>query len=325
MIGAYLTGIHPRSEKLIEATRAYERRRIDKEDLIRCFIEDTKRVVNQQRRANLDYVTDGMLFWQDLLRPFTKNLRGVRVGALSRWFNNNTFYWAPKVEGKLDGDGKILVEFIRFDCLPKDKPWKVVVPGPYTFSCLSENVHYDNQYELMFDIAVVLRKEIRNIVGEGFSYVQLSEPSLVFENRAQKFERDVLEQVKEAVRMVVEGVNVKISVQTFFGDITPIFPAILDFPVDCVGVDFFETNLESLKDYKITKDLSCGCVNSRSSIIETPETISNFVEEVIDLLNPNDVFICPNTDLEFRPRYVAEKKVLNIGKAVKLLKERGYA
>jgi methionine synthase II (cobalamin-independent) len=325
MIGAYLTGIFPRSEKLIEVTRGYERKRIDKGNLVRSLIEDTKQVVNQQRRADFDYVMDGMLGWQDLLRPFTNNLRGTSVGALSRWFNNNTFYWAPKIEDKLEGDGKILVKFIRFDCLPKDKAWKVTVPGPYTFSCLSENMHYSDHYTLMFDMAMNLRKEIRSLASEGVSYVQMSEPSLVFENSAQKLEQDTFERVKEAMRMVVEGLNVKTSVQTFFGDITPIFPAVLDLPVDCIGIDFFETNLESLKDYEFTKDLSCGCVNSRSSLIESQKKISNFVERVVNLLDPNDVFICPNTDLEFRPRDIAEKKVLSIGKAVKSLEERGYA
>lgn len=324
MIGAHLTGIHSRSEKLIEATRAYEKKRIDKEELIRFFVEDTKEVVNLQRRANFDYMMDGMLFWQDLLRPFTENLNGISVGALSRWFNNNTFYWTPKIERKLEGNGKILLEFIRFDCLPKDKPWKAIVPGPYTFSCLSENKYYPDKYELMFDVALILKKEIRNIVSEHYSYVQLSEPSLVFENRAQKFEPDALGQVEEAIRMIVEGVNVKTGVHTFFGDISPIFPAILDFPVDCIGVDFFETDLESLRGYEFTKDLCCGCVNSRSSIVEKPEKISKFVEKVVEGLNPNNLFICPNTDLEFRPYSVAENKVLNIGKAVKLLKERNY-
>lgn len=320
MIGAYLTGIYPRSQKLIEATRACERKRMDKKELLRYFLEDTRHAINLQRRAKFDHVTDGMLSWQDLLRPFTENLHGISFGALTRWFNNNTFYWAPRVEDKLNSDGKILAELTHFECLPKDNPWKIIVPGPYTFSRLSENMYYDDRNELMFDFAEVLRKEIKNIVREGFSYVQLSEPSLVFEDRMQKFERDALEQVKEAVRTVVDGLNVNTSVQTFFGDTAPIFPAILDFPVDCVGVDFCETSLESLKDYKFTKTLSCGCVNSRSSVVESPEAISNFVEEAINLLSPVDVFVCPNSDLEFRPQNVAEKKVLNIGEAIKLLK-----
>jgi 5-methyltetrahydropteroyltriglutamate--homocysteine methyltransferase len=100
-IGCYLTGILPRPEGLIESTRAYERGRISKKELEKAFKNATKEVITAQISAGLSYVTDGMLRWQDLLRPFTENLRGIHVGSLARWFNNNTFYRKPIIYNKI--------------------------------------------------------------------------------------------------------------------------------------------------------------------------------------------------------------------------------
>jgi|YelNatPaOPRAMG01_1025707.scaffolds.fasta_scaffold00215_15 methionine synthase II (cobalamin-independent) len=82
----------PEANKLIEATRAYERGAITKKLLEKAFKEATTEIVGFQESVGFSYITDGMLKWQDLLRPFTENLNGVKTGSLARWFNNNMFY-----------------------------------------------------------------------------------------------------------------------------------------------------------------------------------------------------------------------------------------
>ena len=98
-----LTGVHPRSEGLIEATRAYERGRklrgrpVDRERLHRIFSEETKSLIDAQRRHGFSPITDGMLAWPDLLRPITTGFQGLEPGPLARWFDNNTFHRSPIV------------------------------------------------------------------------------------------------------------------------------------------------------------------------------------------------------------------------------------
>lgn len=314
MIHLYLTGILPRPEDLIETTRAYDRGKVDKDSLEWAFSKATDDVIDLQVSMNLNYVTDGMLRWQDLLRPFTENLRGLKVGPLSRWFNNNTFYRKPIVVDKIGGDGGIVLRYTYVDKLPRGYPWKAILPAPYTFSKLLEDLFYRDEVKLMFDYAKVLRSEIMSLKEAGFEYVQLSDPSLVY-SMGEGISKDRLIFIKDALSDAVKGIPVKTCLQTFFGDFSRLLPDILDFPVDHLGIDLYETNIKRLEDYEFDKGISLGVVNSRNSLIEDVNELIELVKRIANsIYKPRsfDIFISPNCDLEFLPlnRAVAKIKVM---------------
>ena len=47
-----------------------------------------------------------------MFRPFSQNLKGVEVGSLDRFFENNTFYKKPKVTGKIEGNGEMISKIL---------------------------------------------------------------------------------------------------------------------------------------------------------------------------------------------------------------------
>ncbi len=108
MIGYYATGIFPRPERLIAVTRAYDRKATTEKRLEEAFGIAAKEALAAQSSAGFSYVTDGVLKWQDLLRPFAEHLGGVRPGSLARWFNNNTFYRKPFVTCNLKRDKPVV-------------------------------------------------------------------------------------------------------------------------------------------------------------------------------------------------------------------------
>jgi 5-methyltetrahydropteroyltriglutamate--homocysteine methyltransferase len=322
MLGCYVTGTLPRPKELIETTRAYDRKRISKKELEKAFKEATIEVIKAQTSAGLSYVTDGMLNWQDLLRPFTENLGGVKIGALARWFNNNTFYRKPIVLGEILYKKGITVEMANMECLPKNAPWKAVLPAPYTLTKLSENNFYKNETELLFRYAEILREEIRNLAENGFKYVQLSDPALVYNPFKNPISKDMLNDVNSALERTVKGVTVRVCLQTFFGDFTQILPEALNFPVDDFGIDLYETSLEKLKEFTFDKGVALGLIDARSSLLEDEKELTAVAKELIESIYPSktcDVFICPNCDLEFLPWERAKEKIGIIAKVAKNL------
>ncbi|MCS7124082.1 MAG: hypothetical protein NZ932_01510 [Candidatus Bathyarchaeota archaeon] len=324
MIGCFVTGILPRPKELIEATRVYERNRINQKALEEAFLEGTKKVIEAQTKAKLSYITDGMLKWQDLLRPFTKNLEGLRVGALARWFNNNTFYRRPLVFGALRRTRSIVAETTYIGLLPKNLPWKAIMPAPYTFARLSENKFYKNERELMFAYAEIIREEIENLAEVGFKYVQLSDPALVYTPFKENVPKDTLSDIKESLKIAFKNVKLRTCLQTFFGDFSKILPEALDFPVSDLGIDLYETNLEELKEYSFdNKGVALGVVDARSSLLENERELLNVSKSLIEAIYPSkigDVFICPNCDLEFLPWERAEQKLRVIERVVEILR-----
>jgi len=323
MLGCYVTGILPRPKELIETTRAYDRKRIGKEELEKAFKEATIKVVKAQTAAGLSYVVDGMLKWQDLLRPFTENL-DVKIGALARWFNNNTFYRKPIVLGEVMRKKDIVIEMANTECLPINVPWKAVLPAPYTLTKLSENNFYKSETELLLKYAEILREEMRSLAEMGFKYVQLSDPALVYNPFKEPISKDTLADVKNALETAVKGVRVRICLQTFFGDFTQILPEALDFPVNDLGIDLYETNLEKLKEHAFDKGVALGLIDARSSLLENEKELKAVCKELIESIHPSKtdaVFICPNCDLEFLPWERAEEKIRVIAKVAKNLQK----
>jgi len=196
-------------------------------------------------------------------------------------------------------------------CLPKNGHWKTILPAPYTLAQLSENQFYKNKTELMFKYAEALRTEIENLARQGISYVQLSDPALVYQPDGVTISKDDLQLAGEALHSMVAGVQVTTCLQTFFGDFAGILPEALDFPVDHLGIDMYETDLEGLKDYVFSKGVALGVVDSRSSLIEDPDRLAAAATSILDSISCKslDVFICPNCDLEFLPWERARQKM----------------
>ena len=99
-IKAYAPGIYARSEELVQATRDLDRGRTTTEAVEEQREADLRSFLDAQREAWLDYLSDGLLNWQDIFRPFDEASRGLEPGPLTRFLNTNTFFRAPTVTGE---------------------------------------------------------------------------------------------------------------------------------------------------------------------------------------------------------------------------------
>ncbi|HEX9196685.1 MAG TPA: hypothetical protein VF906_02715 [Candidatus Bathyarchaeia archaeon] len=321
--GAELGGIYPRSEQLIEQTRSYDRGKTERASVEKQIELDTIELVNLQNESGFENLTDGSFSWQDQLRPVVESLDGVTTGTrYSRWFDTNTFYKKPTVDGKIGLSQFDLRKFIRADLLPKSKPWKVSLVGPYTFSELAENLHYQTQSDLVSDLAHAEHEIIRRLRADGVSHFQISEPCLVYRPyREQALSNSELEIALAALRGTLEGIDARFTVQTYFGDATTILPHLLKLPVGGIGFDLFETdNTQSKIETK--KTLAMGIVDSRESNVEDPRWIAETATRVSKHIFSDNIVLVPNSDLKFVPRKVADAKSRALAEAARLVEER---
>jgi len=316
---AQLTGLHSRSEQLVELTRAYDRGRASWSEVEARLREETSEVVKLQDKLGFEPISDGALGWQDPLRPLTKSLKGVTSGTrYSRWFDTNTFYQKPAVTGKISANDFELKDFVQTELLPKDRKWKVNLPGPYTFSELSEDRYYGDRNELLRDIARAEREILKELAESGVSVIQLSEPSLVYRPyREEDLAQAEVGAALDAINDAVKGLKVEVCLHTFFGDPKPIFRQLVELPVDSVGIDLYETDPTRL-DLKSSKKLVLGIVDARGSHIEDPEWIAKTALLVRKRTDAPDVVLAPNSDLKFLPRTTADRKLTALAEAAKI-------
>ncbi|MEM4238829.1 MAG: hypothetical protein QXP49_03890 [Nitrososphaerota archaeon] len=88
----HLGGVLPRSEALIAAYRRLAEGRETYEAVKELARHETEGLLKLQKSLGMTYVVEGQLLWHDIFRPFSELLSGVKIGPLTRWFDNNLFY-----------------------------------------------------------------------------------------------------------------------------------------------------------------------------------------------------------------------------------------
>ncbi len=320
---AQLCGIYPRSEQLIEITRSYDRGKTDRASVEKQIEQDTIELVKLEEDSGFETFSDGAFDWQDQLRPLVESLDGVTTGTrYSRWFDTNTFYKKPSINGKIGLGQFDPNKFARSDLLPKSKAWKVNLVGPYTFSELAENIHYKTSSDLVPDLARSENEIIRKLKASGISHFQISEPCLVYRpHREEALNDDEIETALAALHKTVEGIDATFSIQTYFGDATTILPRLLKLPVDGIGFDLFETDYTQSKiDTK--KKLALGIVDARESNVENPRWIAETASRVSKHIVSDRIVLVPNSDLKFVPRRIADAKARSLAEATRLVEEK---
>src|SRR5438034_8005621 len=128
---AFVPGVYPRSERLVQATRDLDRARTSQEAVDEQVERDLAELVSVQQQAGLDLLTDGMLRSQDLFRPLLEASEGLETGALTRFLDTNTFYRAPHATTAMPRLGAPLGE--RY-VSPLPGPRLVTLPSPFALS-----------------------------------------------------------------------------------------------------------------------------------------------------------------------------------------------
>ncbi len=312
MISAYVHGIYPRSEELVSATRDLDRGRTTPEAVADRQAQDLREFVAVQQEAGLAFLSDGLLTWQDLFRPIVEASPGLALGPLVRWFDNNTFYRAPEVRGTIGLNGRFPAMLETAAAVPE--PRVATLPSPYLFSRV---MLHGNPNRAMRDIAQhLLRPIAERLAGAGYGLIQLQEPWLAFHGIHQ----DDWSPFAEALATITEGLAATTVLHTYFGDASPFAMQLQGLPVDVIGIDFLETDVDAL-GRGWTKGVLVGCVDGRRSVLEPPEQIAELVARVQEALRPPSLHVSTNSDLELLPRDLAAEKVRRLGEAVQRANE----
>ncbi len=269
-----------------------------------------REVIEEQKRAGIDLLTDGQLIWHDFLAHLATKLDGFKMGKLVRYFDNNLYYRVPIVCGKIKRIGKILNDFeIAFKI---DKNLKPVI-SCFTLAKLSKNEYYDNFDDFVMDIAEAMREEVKELKTE---WLQIDEPSLLYATK------DEIEIAKNAINLISTKEK-KTILMTYFDPADKLLPYLLDFNIDIIGLDFvegFEENLRAIKEYCPEK-ICIGIVDGRNTKMESINELKEKTIKILDSCQFKEVLLSPNTGLEFLPWQKAFDKMKIVVKLKEAIKE----
>ena len=192
-----------------------------------AFESDATELVELQLSSGLTRISDGQLLWQDLLRPFSESLVGLKIGAdLSRWYDTNTFYKKPSIVKRLavPQERSFIMNYVIKRALDlvrangREKR-KLVLPGPYTLASLASDGQHTSRVELVGEFSRILRTVVRELAALGFGSIQFNEPSLVYRygESAAASMRD-LRAFISAIELQLSTLPVEVTLLNYFGD-----------------------------------------------------------------------------------------------------------
>jgi 5-methyltetrahydropteroyltriglutamate--homocysteine methyltransferase len=288
--------------------RAYSARETGKvtdeqfDDIAQSYVRE---VIAEQQDAGLDLVTDGLVYWYDLVAHPASRLQGTAIRGIVRFFDTNTYVRQPEAIGTIDGTFGLAQDFARSKP-HATKTLKVVVPGPYTLA--RHSLTNGNFLDVATAYADALAREFEALNGAGATFVQIDEPSLLKQPEDAELVRNLLERAS-----TTKG-NITVSLATYFGDAATIYGELQKMPVDMLAFDlvYGPTVAETLIHEGSDRPVALGAIDGRNTKLDDTAVVAQTVDRVIEALDRRgvaEIHLQPSCGLEFLPRDRAKRKL----------------
>jgi 5-methyltetrahydropteroyltriglutamate--homocysteine methyltransferase len=294
----------PGGQELRRGLHRLDRGEIDAKAIESVVEQVTRAAIREMETAGIDVINDGQIRWDDLFSPFAKAWKGVSRGPLERFYDNNTYFRQPVIEGKIETDGRTLTHDLALALSIAKQPVKAAVCGPLTFATLTaEDKAYGSLEERTLAIADALAVEVKALGAAGATLVDVEDPALVALPQHIELAREAY------LRIAAAGVD--IAVQTFFFPADRILEFLASFPVAQVGLDVRSRDTTVLRRLDVFKDKTVvlGVVDARNTRLETTAEVASLIQEALKLVPEDRLWVAPTTGLEYLPHDIASKKL----------------
>lgn len=263
----------------------------------------------------------------------------VKALAMKKWFNTNYHYLVPELfddsEIKLAGDKP-------FDEYEEAKQigvlTKPVIIGGFTFLKLAKCKGSKTINDFAEDVANAYIAILDRFNEQGVEWVQFDEPSLV----TDLTQADVALFTALYEKVLAYKGNVKVLLQTYFGDIRDSYEEVVGLDFDGIGLDFLEGKqtlaLLERHGFPADKTLFAGVVNGKNiwksdykKVIALVNGLEKFSQDIVistscSLLHvpytlENETSLAPDVSRYFA---FAKEKLQEIKELTELIGASGY-
>jgi 5-methyltetrahydropteroyltriglutamate--homocysteine methyltransferase len=270
--------------------------------------------IERQADAGLDRTVEGQLRWDDMLGHPLSVSDAVETRSIERYYDNNNFYRDPVVTEALSPTGDVAAELEAAAAQTDDL--QAVLPGPYSLFDLATDEHYGDESAFLDAIGSFLAGEVEAFPDHETLF--LLDPSLVANPPG-----DHAPGASEAIDRVAAATDAEVIVHTYFGAFDEeTYAHLLDADVDGVGYDLVsapEETVELVREYGIPDSVALGVIDGQNTLVESPDTIRErvawFEDRLPEAIDPETVYVTPNTGLFYLPVSKFEAKLDALGAA----------
>ena len=306
-ISTTTTGIFPKisSSKEVPSLRANlhkaDRGEISQEELETIIQKNIERAVREQIGADIDLPTDGLIRWTDLFSPFVQAWDGITRRGIHRFYNTNTLYGEPVVEGELQFNSSKTLEDFKF-ALGVNPNVKATLPGVFTCAAACVDTFYQDEKKLCEVIAANLLEEAKALVIAGAKMIEIHEPELGWNAELKTQNEEVLEIYKK-----FGALDAKIIVVSYFRNFSQETTNVLVEAGCGIGIDFSQpVEIESLPEGAV---LQVGLVDSRETKLEDSAILAERKAEALAKYPNSEIIFSTSSHVEYLPHEIALQKI----------------
>lgn len=308
-ISTTTTGIFPKisSSKEVPSLRAnlhkFDREEISAEDLENIIQANIKRAVEEQVAAGIEIPTDGLIRWTDLFSPFVQAWGGITRRGIHRFYNTNTLYGEPVVEGELTFNPSKTLEDFKFAKTINENV-KATLPGVFTFANACVDDFYKDPKKLRQVIAANLLEEAKALVGAGTSMIEIHEPELAWQDTGDRVQGAEIQEVYEQFG----NLDAKVVVVSYFQNFDAETVKALIAAKCGVGIDVQKPHSHDFD--KAGMILQAGIVDSRETKIESEEFLAEYKEKIESTFaDAAEILYSTSSHVEYLPHAIALEKI----------------
>ncbi|HXE10163.1 MAG TPA: hypothetical protein VN554_01930 [Verrucomicrobiae bacterium] len=312
-------GIAPWSGELLQVSGDVDRGRANKWDYFSQLTDDFETYFNALREAGIDYCADWSGGRRDYFRATVLNAEGFQDGIhdapVTRWFNTNTFFRQPTIDGplsnKLQGipDHGLLTVFTDGSGPPRT--YQPTLLSPYAFARLSARGQGVSEAQADTYVAGLYDELLANIGSQGITHVLFHEPFAPY-NEVEESER---RRLGHAVgTLAANHPEVEVGVYFSYGDGAEFVRELgEDDRIAAVGCDLQRTPAASLAPLPGHRFLA-GVVDGANTLTPDDKDLLPLLESAVEAVGAPEVSVTHTVDLEHVPLRFALEKVAQIGR-----------
>jgi 5-methyltetrahydropteroyltriglutamate--homocysteine methyltransferase len=311
------TGSFPQTGALRAARAALSRGELPEsayEDRVRAEI---RHVVEVQERLGLDVLVHGEPERNDMVQYFAERLDGfatTRHGWVQSYGSRCTR--PPILHGDVRRSEPITVAWSTYAQSLTTKPVKGMLTGPVTIVAWSFVRRDLPLSEMVRQVAMAVREEVRDLEAAGISIIQVDEPALreLLPLRRDR-QSEYLEMAVAAYRLATSGASDRTQIHTHlcYSDADQIMAAIDALDADVTSVESARSGgriLGSIAAY--TRGLGPGVYDIHSPRVPSADEVADLLSASLRVVPPHRLWVNPDCGLKTRTYDQVEAALANV-------------
>ena len=323
-------GSFPQTSSIRVTRNKFTKGEITADEYDKFIEQEIQNVVKIQEELDLDVFVHGEPERNDMVQYFGERLTGY-VFTTHAWVQSygSRCVRPPIVVGDISRPAPMTVKESKYAASISKKPMKGMLTGPITclrWSFPRDDVHQSVQAQ---QLALALRDEVIDLEAAGIHVIQVDEPALRegLPLRAGKERERYLKWAVDSFKLSTAGVRDGTQIHSHFcySEFQDFFYAIAALDADVLSIENSKSDAKLLKvfvDAEYPRHIGPGVYDIHSPRIPSEQEIKDRIEEMLQYLKPEQLWIDPDCGLKTRQWKETKASLTNMVNAAKFYRAK---